>query len=92
MSHEIRTPMTAILGYADILLKEEGLEKAPPHRLQAFAMIRRNGEHLLGLINDILDLAKVESGKMQIVPVRCSPCELLTDLSRRCVCGRRPRN
>jgi signal transduction histidine kinase/DNA-binding NarL/FixJ family response regulator len=80
MSHEIRTPMTAILGYADILLKEEGLEHAPPHRRQAFAIIQRNGEHLLGLINDILDLSKVESGKMPIEPARCSPCELLTDL------------
>jgi PAS domain S-box-containing protein len=80
MSHEIRTPMTAILGYADLLLNEEGLEKAPPHRRQAFETIKRNGEHLLGLINDILDLSKVEAEKMEIQPVRCSPFELLTEV------------
>ena len=56
MSHEIRTPMTAILGYAQHLLHEEGLEKAPPHRVEAFRTIERNGQHLLKLINDILDL------------------------------------
>jgi PAS domain S-box-containing protein len=80
MSHEIRTPMTAILGYADLLLNEEGLEKAPQDRRQNLETIKRNGEHLLGLINDILDLSKVEAGKMEIEPTRCSPFELLAEV------------
>ncbi|MEI8376826.1 MAG: histidine kinase dimerization/phospho-acceptor domain-containing protein, partial [Planctomycetota bacterium] len=81
MSHEIRTPIAAILGYAEVLLSEEGLEKAPEQRRKAFNTIQRNGKHLLGLINDILDLSKVESGQIQIEPIRCSPGELLADVA-----------
>ena len=81
MSHEIRTPIAAILGYAEVLLSEEGLEKAPEQRRKAFDAVQRNGKHLLGLINDILDLSKVESGQIQIEPIRCSPGELLADVA-----------
>ena len=64
ISHEIRTPMTAILGYADLLLDSH---LSSSDRLQAIQNIRRNGEHLLKIINDILDLSKVESNKLHEV-------------------------
>ncbi|MEI8374300.1 MAG: ATP-binding protein [Planctomycetota bacterium] len=90
MSHEIRTPMTAILGYADLLQEEVMCCHICPDSThcqkrhtgcEAVSVIKRNGEHLLGLINDILDLSKVEAGKMQIEPICCSPCELLAEVA-----------
>ncbi len=67
MSHEIRTPMTAILGYADLL--DESRVSAAEHR-DHVATIRRNGENLIGIIDDILDLSKIETG--QLVPQNAS--------------------
>ena len=64
MSHEIRTPLTAILGYCDVLRDDGVIEHAPPRRIQTIATIRRAGEHLLTVINDILDLSKIEAGKL----------------------------
>lgn len=64
MSHELRTPLTAILGYAEIL-EEDAKNSAAEHQ-EAVATIHRNGTHLLGLINDVLDLSKIEAGKMSL--------------------------
>jgi PAS domain S-box-containing protein len=62
MSHEIRTPMNAILGYAQVLRRAP--ELTAPHR-QGVEVINRSGEHLLGLINDVLDVSKIEAGAVR---------------------------
>ena len=63
MSHEIRTPMNAILGYAQILQREPNL---PPNQRQAVGTIKNSGNHLLALINDVLDLSKIEAGRLEL--------------------------
>ena len=80
MSHEIRTPMTAIIGYAELLGDIGDRSKAPPERLAYIDTIRRNGDHLLSIINDILDLSKIEAGKMSIERVALNPLQILHDV------------
>ena len=80
MSHEIRTPMTSILGYADQLLEEGEIENAPRHRIDAINSIRRNGRCLLDIINDILDLSKIEAGRATVERVECDPCRIVADV------------
>ena len=65
MSHELRTPLNGILGYAQILLRDKALGERQSAGLN---VIRQSGEHLLTLINDILDLAKIEAGKLELSP------------------------
>src|SRR4029077_6445500 len=65
MSHEIRTPMNAVLGYAQILLRDGALH--PFHR-DALATISNSSDHLLRLINEILDLSKIDAGRMEFEP------------------------
>ena len=66
MSHEIRTPLTAILGFADLLRDDGNLTAAPSSRLQAIDTICTAGQHLLTVINDILDLSKIEADRMAV--------------------------
>ena len=66
MSHELRTPLNAILGYAQIMQRQTKLSAVD--QVEGLAVIQQSGEHLLTLINDILDMAKVEAGKMALLP------------------------
>ena len=77
MSHEIRTPMTAILGYAE-LLQDPGVDEA--QRASAARTIRRSGEHLLNLLNDILDVSKVESGRLELERLDHDPVSLIREV------------
>jgi len=79
MSHELRTPLNAILGFAELLSGEETLPQEPR---EMAGIISSSGEHLLAIINDILDLAKVESGKLEISRAEFEPARMLGDLVR----------
>jgi PAS domain S-box-containing protein len=77
MSHEIRTPMTAIIGYADLLTDYSLSHNDHDNYL---AVIRRNGEHLLHLINDLLDFSKIEAGKLSVDPQPCNLPALVSEV------------
>ena len=76
MSHEIRTPMTAILGFAEVLSEEQA---NPADQSFAIGAIRRSSENLLTIINDILDLSKIEAGGMGVEIVSCAPLSTIQD-------------
>jgi len=78
MSHEIRTPMSSILGYAELMLTPDSSQS---DRLDYVQTIRRNGEHLLQVINDILDLSKIEAGRFEIEAVACEPTQIVADVA-----------
>ena len=79
VSHEVRTPLTAILGYAD-LLRDEGL--SPRERAAHLETIRRNGDHLLAVVGDILDLARIDAGRFAIVPADVVVADLVHEVVR----------
>lgn len=76
MSHEIRTPMTSILGYADLISQKQIDDDTRSH----VATIRRNGAFLLGLINDILDLSKIEADRMEVFDESVNLIQLIEDV------------
>jgi signal transduction histidine kinase/ActR/RegA family two-component response regulator len=79
MSHEVRTPLNGILGYTELLLRgaDDGNENA---RLDFLKTIRDSGRHLLQLINDILDISKIEAGQFRVEPMSCSPDQILSEV------------
>ena len=79
ITHELRTPLNSILGYAQILLKDERLADEPR---RAVATIHRSGEHLHGLIDGLLDLARIEAGRLRLDPAPLPMREFLDDLVR----------
>jgi len=78
MSHEIRTPMNAILGYAQLMLRDPALGTEAKANLK---IIGRSGEHLLTLIDDVLDMSKIEAGRTELNPSTFSLARLLDDLA-----------
>ncbi|WP_239613608.1 response regulator [Cohnella mopanensis] len=79
MSHELRTPLNAIIGYSE-MLKEEAEELGEPTFTEDLGKISKSGRHLLALINDILDISKIEAGKMDLYFEPCQLSELLQDV------------
>jgi two-component system, sensor histidine kinase len=78
MSHEIRTPMTAILGYSDVMLDPK---RTLSDRADCLQVIRRNAQHLLELINDILDISKIEADKMTVERIPAELPRIIVDVS-----------
>jgi Amt family ammonium transporter len=80
MSHEIRTPMTAIVGYTDLMLEEGDISQAPPSRIEYLQAVKRNGQHLMRILDDILDLSKIEAGKIEVERIAVTPKEIVDDV------------
>jgi signal transduction histidine kinase len=78
MSHELRTPLTAIIGFAQLAEMSAGKPAPPPYQ-RAFERILKNGRHLLALIDDVLDIAKIEAGRMRIHREHFDLAELVQD-------------
>jgi signal transduction histidine kinase/CheY-like chemotaxis protein len=81
MSHEIRTPLTGILGFTDVLLAG-GDDGDMSKRVEYLTTIQASGKHLLGVINDILDLSRIESGRVEFENEACHPDRIVRDVVR----------
>lgn len=77
MSHEVRTPMAAVLGFSELLLTQ-GLSQAD--RDKALQAIRLNGQHLMQIIDDILDLTKIEANRLVLESIPCSPWQVILEV------------
>jgi len=77
ISHEIRTPLNAILGYSQILMRDRTLSQ---ESLRQIETINTSGEHLLGLINEVLEMSRIEAGKIQLDIAPCQPLVILDEI------------
>ncbi len=80
MSHELRTPLNAIIGYSEMLI-DDAQESGDNHSIEDLERIKSSGQHLLALINDILDLSKIEAGKMEVFIERIELVPLIEDVA-----------
>ncbi|WP_158222810.1 ATP-binding protein [Rhodopirellula sp. MGV] len=78
MSHEIRTPITAVLGYTELMLR--GVVSDPDEQRVQLETIHSNGSHLLHLLNDILDLSKIEAERIEVEHIECVPLKIVGDV------------
>jgi signal transduction histidine kinase/CheY-like chemotaxis protein len=78
MSHELRTPLNAVIGYAE-MLQEDAEDRADPSAVKDLDRILGAARHLLGLINEVLDLSKIEAGRVEVTPTAFDVAELLED-------------
>ena len=78
ISHEIRTPLNGILGFADLLVRG-GARISPEEHDEYLQTIHSSGRHLLALINDVLDLSKIEAGQLQVESIPCAPQEIIAE-------------
>ncbi len=79
MSHELRTPLNSIIGFTDVIL--EGLDGPTTAQMETdLGVVQKNGRHLLELINDVLDMAKIEAGAMTIAPEPVNVCDVLEEV------------
>jgi PAS domain S-box-containing protein len=80
VSHEIRTPLTAILGFIELLGEHPALQRGPGDIAEYLATIRQNGRFLLALIDDLLDIARIEADELRVEREPCSPEAIVTDV------------
>jgi PAS domain S-box-containing protein len=80
MSHELRTPLSAVIGYSE-MLEDEAEETGQQHLLEDLSKIKSNARHLLSLINDVLDISKIEANKMEVYSETFDVAEMLQDVA-----------
>lgn len=82
MSHEIRTPLTSIIGFSEVILSETEESHMPESHVAHIRSIVENGRHLLDVINDVLDISRIEAGCLNVEISLCSPAEICSEVVR----------